>query len=196
MKPGTVTAIVLAGGRGSRMGGADKGLVELCGQPLVRWVIDALSPQVDEIVISANRHLDTYLGTSCRVVEDQLDDYQGPLAGVLACGRAVNTDFLVVAAVDAPLLPPAYVDTLLAELFSSGQSLAVVERAGEIQPTHMLFRSDLLDDLESWLGEGNRKMRDWVQRQQPAVVRFDGDSNWFVNVNDAQQLSALADQLC
>lgn len=196
METGSISAILLAGGRGRRMDGRDKGLVELCGKPLVEWVVDAIAPQVDDIVISANRNLDQYRQLGCRVIGDELADFQGPLAGVLACGRQVTTEFLAVVAVDAPVLPADFIVRLRLALEQGGSALAVVEADGMIQPTHMVFHGSLLDDLDRWLAAGHRKMQDWIARQDHVRVRFDDGSMFFVNVNDEQQLAALSERLC
>jgi molybdopterin-guanine dinucleotide biosynthesis protein A len=175
MNKHSVTAIVLAGGKGRRMGGLDKGLVSLCGRSLLQWVTTALAPQVDEIVVSANRNVEQYRQAGYRVIGDELADFQGPLAGVLACGKSVDSDYLAVVAVDAPLLPTDFVPRLRFRLERNRSDLAVAEVDGVLQPTHILFARDLLADLEPWLAQGNRKMRDWVLRQRHEIVSFDDD---------------------
>lgn len=97
-----VAAVILAGGQGRRMGGADKGLLDYRGRPLVEWVLDALAPQVAEILISANRNLDRYARYGRRVLPDALPDFPGPLAGVLAALDAVDTEWLLAVPCDTP----------------------------------------------------------------------------------------------
>ncbi|MGB9128090.1 MAG: molybdenum cofactor guanylyltransferase, partial [Thiobacillus sp.] len=99
-----VAAVILAGGQGQRMGGADKGLIGYRGRPLIEWALAALSPQVGEILISANRNFETYAAYGHRVLPDTLPDFPGPLAGVLAALEAVNVDWLLVVPCDTPHL--------------------------------------------------------------------------------------------
>ena len=106
----TITGVVLAGGRGSRMGGADKGLVDLHGKPMVAHAIDALRPQVGRLLINANRHLDQYMAFGCDVVPDALDGYLGPLAGLASAMQAAATQYVVTVPCDSPLLPDDLVE--------------------------------------------------------------------------------------
>jgi molybdopterin-guanine dinucleotide biosynthesis protein A len=105
--------VVLAGGLGRRMGGADKGLIEYQGRPLIEWALAALASQVDEIFISANRNLDRYAAYGYRVLPDTLPDFPGPLAGVLAALEAVDTGWLLVVPCDTPHLPADLASRLL-----------------------------------------------------------------------------------
>jgi len=200
MKMESVTAIVLAGGRGRRMGGRDKGLVELCGKPLAQWVTESLVAQLDgaaeSIVVSANRNLSNYAKLGWWVVSDSMSDFQGPLAGILACAKQVTSQFVLVAAADAPVLPSDYLATLYQGLSGAAADLAVASVDGHIQPTHMLFRRILLGDLEEWLRQGNRKVQDWISRQSHVVVEFSSDNMAFRNINDQQALEELSKYLC
>jgi len=200
MEHGNVTAIVLAGGRGSRMGGRDKGLVELCGKPLVQWVTESIAAQLnggaESIIVSANRNLPDYAKFGWWVVSDSMSDFQGPLAGILACAKQVTTEFVLIVAADAPVLPTDYVARLYQGLTGASVDLAVASVAGDIQPTHMLFRHALLADLEEWLRQGNRKVRDWISRQNHTVVEFDADNLTFRNINDQLTLDELTEYLC
>ena len=103
--PADITGCILAGGEGRRLGGADKGLVELAGEPLVAHCLARLRPQVDALVISANRNLETYRGFGVPVFDDAREDYAGPLAGCLGALRRADTRYVVTAACDSPFLP-------------------------------------------------------------------------------------------
>ena len=113
---GTVTGIVLAGGLGRRMGdtvdGVDKGLLSLSGKPLVAHVIERLVPQVDVLLVNANRNADSYAQFGCQVVPDVIGGFAGPLAGLHAGMLAAATEWVVTAPCDSPLLPPNLVERL------------------------------------------------------------------------------------
>jgi len=186
-----VTALVLAGGQGSRMGGQDKGLVLLRGRPLVQWVIEALVPQVQAMVISANRNRQRYEDFGYPVVADQTPDYQGPLAGIAAAGQIIDTPYILVVPADTPFLPSNLVSLLASAITAHDVDLAVVETENGMQPTHMLFKSALLQDLQRYLESGERKLQRWIQRQNYIAVVFNAARDEFLNINDEQLLAQL-----
>lgn len=186
-----ISAILLAGGAGRRMGGQDKGWLEFRGQPLVRHVITRIRPQVDEIVISANRNLDAYRALGYRVVTDSCAGFQGPLAGVLAGLKAVQHDWVLTVPCDSPLLPPDLAQRLIAPLLTGNAQIAVA-RTGERQyPVIMVCARALIEDLQRYLDEGARAVSGWQSRHCPAVVEFP-DAAAFVNINQPEDLR-LAD---
>ncbi len=188
--PGTerVAAVILAGGQGRRMGGADKGLIDYRGRPLIEWALAALTPQVDEVVISANRNIDAYAGYGHRVLPDTLPGYPGPLAGVLAALQTVNAGWLLVAPCDTPHLPADLAKRLLAAVRTAQVPLAVA--ADEIRVHHSCFlvRTDQRDDLAAYLARGERAVRHWQAGLASTTVRF--DAACFVNFNQPQDLQA------
>lgn len=109
-----ITGVVLAGGKARRMGGADKGLLELDGKPLWRHVADALAPQLATVVISANRHLDIYQASGLKVIPDSIADFPGPLAGMLSVFQQVAGDWFLFCPCDNPCIPHNLVDRLAA----------------------------------------------------------------------------------
>ncbi|MEW6413702.1 MAG: molybdenum cofactor guanylyltransferase MobA [Pseudomonadota bacterium] len=184
----TLAAVILAGGRGSRMGGADKGLVEFRGRPLVEWVIDALAPQVDELVISANRNLERYAAYGHRVVADTLPDYPGPLAGVLAALDTVDARWLLVAPCDTPHLPADLALRLLGAACVEDVPLAVAADDSRLHHSCFLVRTDQRDGLAAFLATGERAVHKWQAGLASTVVRF--DAACFANVNRPQDLQA------
>lgn len=172
------------------MGGADKGLVDYRGRPLVEWVLAALAPQADEIVISANRNLDRYAATGHRVVPDTLPDFPGPLAGVLAALRAVEAAWLLVTPCDTPHLPSDLAARLLAAAHAAHTPLAVA--ADDARTHHICFvmRTDLANDLEATLARGERAVHRWQAQHPPAVVCFDAAG--FANFNRQEDLNCAA----
>ena len=176
-----VAAVVLAGGQGRRMGGADKGLVDYRGRPLLEWVLDALTPQVDEVVISANRNIERYAAYGHRVLPDTLPGFPGPLAGVLAALDAVSTDWLLVAPCDTPHLPADLAARLLAAARRENAVLAVAADDGRVHHSCFVVRADQRDDLAAYLARGERAVRGWQAGLASTTVRF--DAGHFANLN-------------
>ena len=184
----TLAAVILAGGEGRRMGGADKGLMEFRGRPLVEWVLDALGPQVDALVISANRNLDRYAAYGYRVVADTLPGHPGPLAGVLAALDAVDARWLLVAPCDTPHLPADLALRLLGAARDENVPLAVATDGSRIHHSCFLVRTDQRDSLAAFLASGERAVRIWQAGLASTVVRFDAAG--FANLNRPQDLQA------
>jgi len=191
--------LVLAGGRGQRMGGVDKGLQLLHGRPLAAHVLDRLAPQVGTLAISANRHADTYaaLGAPWQapVLADALPDYPGPLAGLLAglqAARAAQVAWLLAVPCDSPWLPADLAARLTEAAFAQHADIATVttsDSAGAVSlhPVFALVRTSLADDLGAFLQAGERKVRAWYARHKTAEVAF-GDERAFYNINSLQEL--------
>ncbi len=194
-----VTGLILAGGRGTRMGGLDKGLQPLRGEPLALHVARRLAPQVGAMVISANRNLDAYasLGAAFQasVVSDDSGDFPGPLAGMLAGLRAAPTALVLAVPCDAPNLPSDLCDRLGNALEASSADIATVVTQGSdgratLHPVFALLRTSLADDLSAWLAAGERKVRAWYARHKHVEVAF-VDEHAFYNANSLQELADL-----
>ncbi|MFM1891830.1 MAG: molybdenum cofactor guanylyltransferase [Pseudomonadota bacterium] len=190
-----ITGVVLAGGQGRRMGGDDKGLVELAGRPLVSYVLDALRPQVGKVLINANRNSAAYAALGCPVVADDLAGYQGPLAGFVSAMAAADTPYIVTVPCDGPRLPPDLVQRLYGERQAAAAEVAVAHDGERLQPVHALLSTALLTDLRAFLDAGDRKIDLWYARHRMAVVDFSDRPEAFENVNTPQQLSQLEQEL-
>ncbi len=190
-----VTGLILAGGRGSRMQGLDKGLQPYDGTALALHVLRRLAPQVDHVLINANRNAAAYEAMGAPVVPDSLPDQPGPLAGFLAGLERCTTECLVTAPCDVPLLPLDLVARLHAALESEGVALAMAatREAGHVrlQPTFCLMRIDVRESLRRFLAAGERKVSAWTAALPSAVVVFD-DLAAFANVNTLADLHALS----
>ncbi|MBB5498349.1 molybdenum cofactor guanylyltransferase MobA [Paraburkholderia sp. MM5384-R2] len=194
-----ITGLVLAGGRGTRMGGVDKGLQPLHGEPLAAHVLRRLAPQTGPLMISANRHPDTYaaLGAPYRatLVADTLPDFPGPLAGMLAGLRAAGTAYLLSAPCDSPWLPADLAARLADALDANHAEIATVttvDTGGEtsLHPVFALMRTAVADDLAAFLASGERKVRAWYARHKTVEVVF-ADERAFYNANSLQELADL-----
>lgn len=190
-----VTAIVLAGGRATRMGGQDKGLVELAGRPMIAHVLASLAPQVERIIVNANRNLERYAAFGWPVVTDEDSGFLGPLAGLAAGMKAATTPLVLTAPCDSPLLPRDLADRLLAALADQDAELAVPHDGERLQPVFVLARRDLLDSLVAYLAGGGRKIDRWFEQHRVAQVKFADRPETFVNVNDPEERRALEARL-
>ena len=184
-----VTGIILAGGMGRRMGGVDKGLVPLHGRPLVAHVLERLRPQVDAILINANRELETYRGFGYPVVSDAITGFAGPLAG-LHCGmKAAATEFVVTVPCDSPFLPEDLVSRLANAITTA--DLAVARTGDQPHPVFCLCRTSLLPDLTRFLENGGRKIDAWYAGLNTVEVNFDDEAPAFANINTPEELTCL-----
>lgn len=181
-----VTGIVLAGGRGSRMGGVDKGLQPLRGKPMVAWVLERLAPQVDEIVLNANQNLDAYAGFGHGVVPDSLGGFAGPLAGLHAGLQAAAHPLAVTVPCDSPFLPLDLVVRLRDSL--ADNDLAVAKTGDQPHPVFALVRRSVLPHLERFLAGGGRKIDAWYATLAVVEVSFDDQPDAFRNINTLEEL--------
>jgi len=186
-----ITAVILAGGRGTRMGGQDKGLVELNGRPLIKHVLSIIAPQVGAVIVNANRNLERYAGFGYPVVRDHLLDYQGPLAGFAAAMAAAHTPFIITLPCDGPQLPDDYVGSMTAALEREDAELAVAYSGERLQPVHALLRCSLLPSLERYLKQGDRKIDLWYQLHRVALADFSHCPRAFRNINTPDERDRL-----
>jgi molybdopterin-guanine dinucleotide biosynthesis protein A len=187
-----VTGVLLAGGRAERMGGRDKGLLPLAGEPLIAHGVRRLKPQVAELLISANRYLETYQRFGCRVISDGVDErFRGPLAGMLAALRAATTPWVLAAPCDSPLVPLDYAARMLAALEQRGAVASVACGEGCWQPVFALISVGLCDDLVAWLAAGEGGVGRWLQRHRPVPVEFPDRPGWWRNINTPEELARL-----
>jgi molybdenum cofactor guanylyltransferase len=178
-----VSAIVLCGGRGLRAGGVDKGLLPWGQSTLVKTVLERLAPQVDDIVISANRNIDQYGSLGYPVVSDQLIDYQGPLAGIAAAMEKCQHSIIIVAPCDMPKLPGDLVERLLPPLEQQRASVSFAHDGEREQYLLAAIRADSAADLRQYLQEGGRSVRGWYARLANCAVDFSDSRAAFANLN-------------
>ncbi len=189
-----ITGLILAGGRGSRMGGVDKGLQSHLGIPLALHAMQRLSPQVGAVMISANRHLDAYASFGVPVWADAMADHPGPLAGFLAGLEHCITPYLATVPCDTPNFPTDLVARLAAGLSAKDAQIAVAAtRDGDglqVQPVFCLMACSLKDSLSDFIASGQRQVERWAALHLCATVVFD-DAAAFINANTAQELHRL-----
>ena len=202
--PEHITGLVLAGGQGSRMGGADKGLQLLGGQALAWHCAQRLQPQVGPLLINANRHLDTYRALGYPVVADlhlpDTEAYAGPLAGFAAGLAACQTPWLLTVACDTPYFPQDLARRLAQATAAQGCPMAMActppDEAGStrpvLQPTFCLIHASLAGSVRQFVAGGGRKLRQWAAQHGHCLVPFD-DAQAFYNANTPEELARLQD---
>lgn len=198
-----ITGLILAGGRGSRMGGADKGLQNFNGMPMALHTLMRLQMQVGQVIINANRNLAAYESFGAAVWPDVLDDYAGPLAGFLTGLERCETPYLVTAPCDTPLFPLDLVERLAQALAREDADIAMAaapekDKNGNFQvrtqPVFCLLRVELLESLTTFTHGGGRKIDAWTAQHKTVVVPFDLATDApgaFFNANTLAELHSL-----
>lgn len=187
----TLTAVILAGGRGRRMGGQDKGLVELAGRPMVEYALDALRPQVDALLINANRNQARYGAFGLPVISDEIGEFFGPLAGIASALTHAAPGLLLTAPCDSPLIAADYAGRMRAALIGQDAEIAVARGEERLQPVFALLRTELRSSLMDYLAAGERKIDRWYARHGAVEVDFSDHPEMFLNVNDPEERTAL-----
>jgi len=187
-----ITGVVLAGGRATRWDGRDKGLIKVSGRPMISHVLDALQPQVEQVIINANRNLDEYRAFGFPVVADSSGDFLGPLAGIASGLAAARTDWVAIVPCDSPLLAVDCVERLASAREDDERTGIAVAYDGErIQPVFALIRRGLVEDLDTFLESGGRKIDQWYARQRMQLVDFSDRPDNFLNVNRPEDRDLL-----
>lgn len=186
-----ITALILAGGRATRMGGIDKGLAQLAGKSMVEHVLDRVAPQVDHVLLNANRNLAQYGALGPTVVEDSLKDFQGPLAGMLSGLQHCTTPLMITAPCDSPLPPLNYAARMLAALENDKAELAVATDGKRLQPVFCLMRAELAPSMQAFLESGDRKIDLWFSQHQMVRVSFEDQPQAFANINNPEELLSI-----
>lgn len=189
-----ITGLILAGGRGSRMGGVDKGLQNHRGVPLALHALLRLAPQVGQVMINANRNLGAYESFGVPVWPDALPDFAGPLAGFLAGLERCETPWLATVPCDTPDFPEDLVARLAERAEADGAEIAMAacpeDGVMRTQPVFCLIRADLMESLVRFTQEGGRKIDRWTAQHRTVEVPFD-DPRAFFNANTLAELQQL-----
>lgn len=186
-----ISALILAGGQAKRMQGADKGLLLLDGKPLITWILESIAPQVDEILISANRNIDTYAVFGYPILQDRTQSYDGPLAGLLRGLEVASHDLVLCVPCDTPFLPNDLVSRLYTALMEQRSQIAIAATEEHIHRTICLCRRDLLINLGEFMKQGGRRVGAWQEGLRSSIVMF-SDAPRFRNFNTPQELLAAS----
>jgi molybdopterin-guanine dinucleotide biosynthesis protein A len=197
-----ITGCILAGGRGLRMGGVDKGLQLFRGQTLVQHAIARLQPQVSQVLINANRHQADYNLTGLKVIADTDFADKGPLSGFHSGLQHCDTEWLVTVPCDSPFFPLDLVNKLSQVVREKQSLIAMVQTPRlpdntlEMQPVFCLMHRSLADSLKNYLASGQRKISDWALQQGSVAMcqmsAADAQAQAFMNVNTLQELQDLS----
>jgi molybdopterin-guanine dinucleotide biosynthesis protein A len=191
----TITGIILAGGLGRRMGGVDKGLVSFLGQPMIAHVAQRLSPQVDEVLINANREIAQYKALGHPVISDDITGFAGPLAGLQKGMLMASSTHILTVPCDSPLLPMDLAERLMSGLIESDADLATARTGSQLHPVFCLCRKSLLPNLEGFLRDGGRKVDAWFSTLNMIEISFDDNPQAFANINTTAELAELEQSL-
>ena len=187
-----IAGLILAGGRGTRMGGKDKGLVEFNGKPMVQHVLAALRPQVAYVLVNANRNEEAYRQTGCRVVSDAVTGFAGPLAGISAGMHAVTRSHVLVLPCDGPFVPAWLAQRLWAASAGKDDTIVAAHDGERLHPTFALLPVSVLDDLDAYLASGGHKIDTFYYRHTFAPVDFSDYPQAFLNINTPEDVEKFA----
>ena len=186
-----MTAIILAGGKARRMGGLDKGWIELNGSPLIRHVLDRVKGQSDRVMINANRSLDAYSALGVPVIRDLESDFQGPLMGMATGLQHATTDWVLCVPCDTPYLPRDLASRLLNQAIEQNAEIAVAHDGERMQSVVVLIKRALLPSLQQAIAAGVRRVDRWYRQHQLVTVDFSDTPSAFINVNCRDDLAEL-----
>ena len=184
-----ITGVVLAGGRGSRMGGVDKGLLRFHGVPMVAYALAALESVAGTLLINANRHHEEYRRFGVPVIADAA--YEGPLAGLLSALRTAQTSYVLSVPCDSPLVTASLLTRLCSRLGETGAEVCAAHDGERLHPVFLLAERRLADHLQRYLASGQRKLQSWLSQHRLTLADFADHPELFANINTPEDLTAL-----
>lgn len=184
----SITGVILAGGMGRRMNGADKGLVLLQQTEMISWVINILKPNVQDVVINANRNLADYKKYDVQVVPDSIEGFQGPLAGFEAGMSVAKTDWVYTCPCDSPMQSPDLLPHMFNAVVENDVEIGVASDGDRTHPVFCLVKTELLNSLRDYLKSGERKIDRWFEQHTLEVVNCSEFAESFVNINTEEEL--------
>lgn len=187
----STAAVILAGGQASRMDGRDKGLITLDGRPLIAHVLAAIRPQVDRIIINANRNIEHYQAYGYPVISDSLPDYAGPLAGMLAALQQTDAELLLCVPCDGPWLPGDLLQRLYSAMLKNTAEISCAHDGKRLHPVFALLKQSLRHPLTEYLDAGGRAVHRWFGSRKLAQVDFSNCPELFVNINTTEELDRI-----
>lgn len=186
-----ITAIVLAGGRGQRVKEQDKGLIDFSGKKLVKHVIDSLSMQTKNIVVVANRNIQTYTDFGYPVVSDRIQGFQGPLAGIDAAFSSTGSSFLFCVPCDSPFIPNDVIQQFI-KATTGNNPIVVASDGHRLHPVISLIHRSVWPDIENRLAQGQLRLMDWIESAGYDVVDFSTCPNVLQNLNTMDDMNSVS----
>lgn len=190
-----ITGVVLAGGRGRRMGGVDKGLVSLNDKPMVAHVLSALRPQVGDLIINANRNRNEYETFGYQVIPDIVGEFFGPLAGMASAMQVAKTPYVLTVPCDSPLIRKDLAARLYQALAGERAEISAAHDGSRLHPVFTLLYCDLLPSLLAYLEAGERKVDRWFAKHRLAIAHFTDKPEMFMNVNNPDDRASVEAKL-
>ncbi len=190
----TIAGVVLAGGRATRMGEQDKGLILFKNQPLISYALEALSSVCQRTYINANRNLIAYKEFGLVVICDQTQSFDGPLAGILTTLLHTDTEVLVVMPCDTPFFKAEHLQRLLNTRAEHDADIAIAFDGGQLHPLFLALKTSLAENLQGYLASGQRKVAGWLRPLKSVTVDFSDEPKIFTNINTSDELAVLEAQ--
>lgn len=190
-----ITAVVLAGGEARRMGGNDKGLLQLNGKAMIAHILERLEPQVGKLMINANRNEDEYARFNYPVIKDRVTGFCGPLAGIASALEHCDSPYLLSVPCDSPYIPDDLAARFAAALTDKQADIAVANNGERLQPVFNLLNTGLLESLLAYLDSGERKIDRWFKQHQFVEVDFSDAPRAFININTPEELEQAEQDL-
>lgn len=191
----TLGVVVLAGGQARRMGGVDKGLVNIAERPMVAWVLDAIKPLGCAVALNANRNTDTYARYATEVIADTVSDFPGPLAGLLVALDHFDTEWVMMCPCDSPFVETGLLQTLWEHAQSSDESIVVAHDGERLQPVFAAVKRSLRSSLSAYLDGGDRKIDRWYEGVGYSAVDCSDFPRCFDNINTPEEQLAAEQRL-
>ncbi|MFT6757980.1 MAG: molybdopterin-guanine dinucleotide biosynthesis protein A [Chitinophagales bacterium] len=185
----TYSVIILAGGEGQRMGGADKGLMQWHDKPLIQHIIERLDPQVDEIIISCNRNIEQYKSFGYACIKDSTDDFLGPLSGIASCVESSNHDSVLLCPCDTPLIPLNLRQHLEKTMQQSGANAVIARDNYNQHYSHALLTKEFAKTANQQLSAKRKSLRAWYETTNWQYADFNDQAKAFTNINTLEQLA-------
>ena len=183
-----ITIGILAGGKATRMNNEDKGLVIAKGIPLIENILNKISKHTVNIIINANRNIKKYESYGYPVVQDNLENFQGPLSGIFSMLKTINTNYLFTLPCDCPNFNWDVIQKII-DSYDKSKEIYVAHNNQRSQPVFMLISKSKLRSLENYLANGDRKIDIFYQKNNYKYVYYDKDSAYFDNINTIEQLN-------
>ena len=177
-----ITGLILCGGKGTRLGNKDKGLVPYRGKMLVQHMIDRVQPQVDQLLININQNEEKYETFGAQLTTDEDNNYQGPLAGILSAKSKITTEFCFVVPCDMPHIPLNTVERLHS-VIGDKHAVAVANK-GRVQPLVLLIRSSIIGTISDRLKGKNKSVLGWLESIGYTTAKFHDSMSEFRNLNE------------
>ena len=190
-----VTVVILAGGKSERMNGADKGLLRINDEYIIKKLYSLSKKFSEKVYINANRNIYQYTKMGFTVWKDVMQGYQGPLAGMYSSLKNINTKYLLTLPCDGPLVNETYFERMLAESMNNNIELRSAHNGERIQPVYSLISKELLPSLKDFLDTGQRKIDKWFELCNLELVDFSDDKSIFININREEDLIEYKDMV-